>query len=375
MTVNVFAVPVFFICFRECIETSIIVSVLLSFLKQTLGGKDDVKTHKRLVRQVWWGVVLGLVICLAIGGGMIGAFYALGTDTFSNTEDIWEGSFGLIASIIITIMGAALLRVSKLQDKWRVKLTLALEAKESKQGTAKTRFKLWCEKYAMFMLPFITVLREGLEAVVFIGGVTLGLPATSFPLAVVCGLGAGVLVGYLIYRGGNTASLQIFLTASTSFLYLVAAGLFSKAVWAFEINAWNKIIGGDAAEVGSGPGSYDIRKSVWHVNCCNAEINGGGGWGIFNAILGWENSATYGSVISYNLYWLVVIVAFLSMRYNERHGHFPLMKAKKTKDSIDVAENSDAGSESGAVFDEASTKKDLAGEGPVISTAVREVEV
>ena len=29
---------------------------------------------------------------------------------------------------------------------------------------------------------------------------------------------------------------------------------------------WNSIIGGDAAEVGSGPGSYDIRQSVWHVN-------------------------------------------------------------------------------------------------------------
>jgi high-affinity iron transporter len=29
---------------------------------------------------------------------------------------------------------------------------------------------------------------------------------------------------------------------------------------------WNKIIGGDAAETGSGAGSYDIRKSVWHVN-------------------------------------------------------------------------------------------------------------
>lgn len=33
---------------------------------------------------------------------------------------------------------------------------------------------------------------------------------------------------------------------------------------------WNKIIGGDAAETGVGPGSYDIRKSVWHVNVSTA---------------------------------------------------------------------------------------------------------
>jgi high-affinity iron transporter len=49
-------------------------------------------------------------------------------------------------------------------------------------------------------------------------------------------------------------------------LYLVAAGLFSRAVWDFEMNDWVKIIGGDADELGDGPGSYDIDKSVWHVN-------------------------------------------------------------------------------------------------------------
>jgi len=77
--------------------------------------------------------------------------------------------------------------------------------------------------------------------------------------------------------------------------------------------------------------SYDIRQSVWHVNCCNPELNGGGGWGIFNAVFGWTNSATYGSVLSYNLYWLVVIVAFCSMRYKESKGHLPLMKANATR--------------------------------------------
>lgn len=192
---------VFFICFRECLETSIIVSVLLAFLKQTLGPEHDKAVYKRLVKQVWLGVGLGLVICLIIGGGLIGAFYGFGKDHFAKTEDLWEGIFGLIAALIISLMGAALLRVSKLQDKWRVKIAQALAKNDQKiKGSAGTRFKQWCEKYAMFLLPFITVLREGLEAVVFIGGVGLGLPATAFPLAVVCGLAAGCLVGYLIYR-------------------------------------------------------------------------------------------------------------------------------------------------------------------------------
>ncbi|KAI9721598.1 MAG: hypothetical protein M1828_005088 [Chrysothrix sp. TS-e1954] len=329
MTVNVFAVPIFFICFRECLETSIIVSVLLAFLRQTLGPEKDPIVYKKLRKQVWVGIAAGAVLCLCVGAGMIGAFYGLGKDSFAGTEDIWEGSFSLIASVIITIMGAALLRVSKLQDKWRVKLARALEDDKLKKGL----FTRWAEKYAMFLLPFITVLREGLEAVIFIAGVGLSLPATSIPLAAICGLAAGALVGFLIYKGGNFAKLQIFLIVSTCFLYLVAAGLFSKAVWYLETNAWNKVVGGDASEVGSDAGSYDIRQSVWHVNCCNPEVNGGGGWGIFNAILGWQNSATYGSIISYNLYWLVVICCFLAMRYRERRGHWPLTKAhQKTRD-------------------------------------------
>ena len=53
MTVDVFAVPVFFVVFRETLETVVIVSVLLAFLKQTLDGPNrDVVLHKRLVKQV-----------------------------------------------------------------------------------------------------------------------------------------------------------------------------------------------------------------------------------------------------------------------------------------------------------------------------------
>lgn len=98
-------------------------------------------------------------------------------------------------------MGAALLRVSKLQNKWTLKLGKSLEAKDNTERLAAGgRFKRWCEKYAMFMLPFITVLREGLEAIIFIGGVSLGLPATSFPIPVLTGLLCGVLVSSFIYK-------------------------------------------------------------------------------------------------------------------------------------------------------------------------------
>lgn len=295
--------------------------------------------------QIWVGTLIGLAICLVIGCGLIGAFYGLGSDHWGPTEDLWEGIFALVASIIISLVGAALLRVSKLQAKWRIKLAQALEAKDHRHGSWGHRFKNWAEKYAMFILPFITILREGLEAIVFIGGVSLGLPASSIPLAAVAGLAAGCLVGYLIYRGGNAAPLQLFLIASTCFLYLVAAGLFSRSIWSFEQNKWNHLTGGDAAEQGSGPGSYDIRLSVWHVNCCNPEAGGGGGWGIFNAILGWQNSATYGSVIGYNMYWLAVIIGFIALGLKERRGSLWLKKRKMPTTELDRKSNESSDTE------------------------------
>ncbi|EXK87259.1 high-affinity iron transporter [Fusarium oxysporum f. sp. raphani 54005] len=240
---DLFSVPVFVVVFRETLETAIIVSVLLAFLKQTLDGSQrDAGIYKTLRTQVWLGTALGLALCL-----------------------IGSGVFSLISAIIITIMGGALLRVGKMEDKWRTKLAKAIETPVTAQGKRAWLVNLF-EKYAMFVLPFITVLREGIEGIVFVAGVSFSAPASAVPLPVIMGLMLGGLVGYALYRGGSSAKLQYFLVASTCLLYLVAAGLFSRAIWLFEQQQWNKIVGGDAAELGDGPGSYDIDRSIWHVN-------------------------------------------------------------------------------------------------------------
>lgn len=321
--VDVFNVQIFFVVLRESLEAIVVVSVLLAFLKQGLGGAtDDPIVYKRLRKQVWLGAILGLVLCLCIGCAFIAVFYTLKNDIWSASEDLWEGIFCLIATIMITFMGLAMLRINKMRERWRVKLAQALV--KSKDGNKRFGIGHYTKKYAMFVLPFITVLREGLEAVVFVGGVGLNSPASSFPIPVITGLIAGILVGVVMYYSGANFSLQIFLIVSTCILYLISAGLFSRAVWGFEQYIYNNQTGGDAAENGSGPGTYNINLSVWHVNCCNPEIDSG--WDVFNSLLGWQNSATYGSVISYNMYWLFIIVTVLLMGYEEKHGHLPFLK-------------------------------------------------
>lgn len=97
-------------------------------------------------------------------------------------------------------MGAALLRISKMQKKWQAKLTKSFQSKEAPGATLASKFKTWCEKYAMFLLPFITILREGLEAVIFIGGISLGVSASAIPIPTIAGILAGFFVGFLIYK-------------------------------------------------------------------------------------------------------------------------------------------------------------------------------
>jgi high-affinity iron transporter len=321
---NVFAPQVFFIVFRECLEAIIVVSILLSFLKKSLGQPEqDQQVYKRLVKQVWYGSVLGVVICLIIGGVFIGVFYGLGKDIWAESEELWEGIFYLIATIIITVMGLAMLRINKTQEKWRVKLAQALVEQRKKTGS-KGWLGNWSRRYVMFILPFITTMREGVEAVVFVGGVSLGYPPTAFPIPVITGILAAMFVGYLLYRGGNKLSIQIFLICSTSVLYLIAAGMFSKSLWDLQYYVFKTKVGSDVAEEGNGPGSYDIREIVWHVNCCNPETDNG--WDVFNAILGWENSATYGSILSYNIYWIFIILCISCLLYEERTGSLPLKK-------------------------------------------------
>jgi high-affinity iron transporter len=169
--------------------------------------------------QVWLGTLLGLLLTLIVAAALIAVFYTAGANKWEASELKFEGAFSLVASVIISVVGAALLRIGKMRDKWRVKLAAVMmdrktaatgskggadEMVEGKGGGRVVRVggvvKRWMERYAMFALPLITVLREGIEAVVFIAGVTFSAPATAVPLAVVVGLAAGAVVGFALYK-------------------------------------------------------------------------------------------------------------------------------------------------------------------------------
>ncbi|KAG0223744.1 high-affinity iron permease [Actinomortierella wolfii] len=297
-----FSIPIFFIIFRETTEAAIIVSVLLSFLHQVLF--DDPVMRKRLARQVWAGTGIGLLISLAIGMAFIYVWNVYGANLWASSEGIWVGCFSFVAVVMITVMGIAMLRTNQMQEKWKVKLAKAMDDENDRGLGNKSR------KYALFILPLITVLREGLEAVVFIGGVTFTEKMEAIPAAVIVGVLIGCLVGLLLYRGGNSMNLHPFFVGSTCLLMLIAAGLVSKGIQAFESYVWGILTDAQSDD----GGTYDPRINVWALKCCDPKQPDAGGWALFNAILGWSNIASYFSIGGYILYWVVVIVSLVHLK-------------------------------------------------------------
>ncbi|KAN0066348.1 hypothetical protein ACQY0O_000442 [Thecaphora frezii] len=328
------------------------------------------KLIKKLRKIVLLGAGCGLFVAAAIGAAFLAVFYTQVNDLYGKAEELWEGIFNLIAVVLITPMALAILRANQSKQKWRKKLANAFAAQtaddfddrsttsaqhekaasddvdaihtvpqlgqpaqnestktpgsDSKSDSmesatcprpaattrlGKLRERMTRGSLALFTIPFVTVLREGLEGIVFIGGVSLALPASSIPLPAIIGLMVGLLIGYLIFRSNNVLGVRVFLLGSTCLLLLIAAGMASRAVYYLQFYSYVRLVGDAAAESGSGPGSYSSSGYVWHFNCCNPEVKTGAGqgWGILNSLVGWNNTATYGSIFMYVGYWAVVV--------------------------------------------------------------------
>lgn len=99
-------------------------------------------------------------------------FYETLAASFTVAEALWEGTFSVLSATIILVTGLSFLSLDRSRIKWRIKLAHAFsEAHDGGQrrGWSKGKWALWS-------LPFFTILREGLEGVVFMAGVRSSFP-------------------------------------------------------------------------------------------------------------------------------------------------------------------------------------------------------
>jgi len=320
---SLFSIPIFFITLREAIEASIIVSVLLAVVGK-LEINEDQKRH--LSRKVWLGAASGLAASLSVGAVFLFVWYKYAINWWTNAEKLWEGIFGTIAGVMVGLTGFAMLKGSKMYSKYQRKLGEKLrglktnpdysheeEGKEEDLLHPKTGTTETFETRGLFWLPFVTNLREGLEGVVFIGGVSLSEPVTAVPLAAICGIAGGILLGFFIHFSGSRIALHWFFSVTSCVLFLLAAGLLTRSVGSFEDYVWSQATHLQVDDIGTGV--FDPRRIVWHLDCCSPE-NKSQAWGIFNSLLGWRNNATISTILSYCLFWLFAtgMLIFSKMR-------------------------------------------------------------
>ncbi|KAF4002993.1 Iron permease FTR1 family protein [Saccharomyces cerevisiae] len=119
-----------------------------------------------------------------------------------------------------------------------------------------------------------------------------------------------------------------FLILSTSILYLISAGLFSRGAWYFENYRFNLASGGDASEGGDGNGSYNIRRPF------TMSIVATQNWTMGGYLQRFAWMAEHRLLVihaCYNIYWLVLIIVLSLMIFEERRGHLPFTKNLQLK--------------------------------------------
>jgi high-affinity iron transporter len=203
----------FLIFFRESLEASMHVSIMLAYLKQ-IGRRDR-------FRDVWLGVWSALGIA-ALGGYAIFATIRHYDGTPLQTEI--ESITYFVAAGILTYMTFWMNRQSRqLKSDLQVKLAAAIQ-----NGA------LW----TIALVAFITVGREGLETVVFMIAIAFKSSPLSLTIGAIIGASAGLSLSYLIYVTGKRINLRAFFNIMGTLLMLFAAGLLADGIEDWQQLGW-----------------------------------------------------------------------------------------------------------------------------------------
>jgi len=190
------------IVFREVIEAALIVAVVLGASRGIAG------------RGRWVGAGIGLGLT---GAALVAVFADLITSAFSG-----NGQELLNAGILLAAVGMLAWHNIWMSSHGR---TLANEVRSVGQDVQSGRRPLT----ALLFITFAAVMREGSEVVLFLWAIGTGGGGGEMVVGGLLGLGAGVLVGVLMYRGLLKIPLRHFFTVTGWLVLLIAAGLAAQA--------------------------------------------------------------------------------------------------------------------------------------------------
>ncbi|MBF6592168.1 MAG: FTR1 family protein [Ktedonobacterales bacterium] len=203
-------IPTFVLFLREGLEASLIISILFAALRQ-LG-------QTRQMRAVWTGV--GLAIAGSLVGGAV-IYFTVRTYADTRFQMVFETGTFLAAVVLLTGMTFWVQRHSRT-------LKREIVAKASTAGSG----------FAMGLLAFSTVGREGLESAVFTLAFAFQTNGILLILGGLLGITASIGLCVLIYRLGYRLDYRIFFRVMGILLLVFAAGLLGNAIQNMQALGW-----------------------------------------------------------------------------------------------------------------------------------------
>jgi len=277
----------FIITLREGLEAGLIVAIILAYLKAS-GQRPHFRT-----------VLISAVAAVAVSLSVGAAIFAIAGEFAGRSAEAFEGAAMLLAVGVLSWMVVWMKRQAA-----GIKKTLETDVAQAiGVGSA----------FALALIPFTAILREGLETAVFLFAAT----RTSTPLESTIGASAGILAAlgltWGIYSGGYRINLRVFFNVTGVLLIVLAAGLL--------VNGLKELH--EAGVISNlGPHVWD----TYNVVADNSQLGK-----FLGPILGYDSSPYLGLVIAYVAY-LVLALSFFTF------GRAPSLRTPAAANHQAVAE-------------------------------------
>ena len=260
----------FIITFRETLEAALIIGIILAYLFRTKQQKYN--------NVVYYGVFCAVVA--SIIAAVLFQFLAGGFE--GRAEQIFEGITMLFAAVLLTSMILWMLRQKN----------VAKEIEHRVQRHLNTQ-----QQFGLFLVTFLSVFREGVETVIFLGASSFS-GGDNLLLWGLSGVIAACILGYIIFVAAKKVKLKLFFNISSVFLILFAAGLVAHGIHEFE-------------EAKLLPATFE----VWNLN---PVVNSDGSFpafhekgavgGLAKDLFGYNGNPSLLEIISYLAYILLVVL-------------------------------------------------------------------
>lgn len=271
-------IPTFVIFLREGIEASMVVAILLAYLKR-IGQRE-------LFSKVFGGVAAAFLFIAAAG---VAAYLLIQQYSGSNIQTYFETATYLLATAILTYM------TFWMQSHGR---SLSHDLQE-RSDTAISKGGRW----SLILLAFQAVGREGVEtmvftlAIIFANGRQAATPLQGNGLwfGALLGIATSLALAFGIYRLGAHINLRLFFRVLGVALMVFAAGLLSDAIQNMQDLNWLPF----------------LRHQLWNTSSIVSESSNLGN--VLHSLLGYAERPTPLQAIVWLAYIAIGASLFLRM--------------------------------------------------------------